>query len=326
MRVFRKFQLMVAAGTLLALGLAPAAAADAWPSKPIKMVVPFAAGGGTDFIGRLVAKHLSERLGAQVFVENRGGANGTIGVQAVATADPDGYTILATSDSTLVVNPWLYAKLPYQALRDFAPVGTMVRFPGLLAVHPSVPVRSVAELVALAKAKPGTISYATGGNGNFSHLAAELFSLATGVKLLHVPFRGVGPAAQAVIAGDVNMMFNNIQTTIEHVRAGKLVALAVNEPKRIPALPDLPAVAETVPGFEMAPWTGILVPAKTPHEIVERLSKELHEIMRSPEVVKLLTDQYVLPYPSTAQEFAELIKADTEKWGKVIKEAGIKVE
>lgn len=326
MRVFRKFQLMVAAGTLLALGLAPAAAADAWPSKPIKMVVPFAAGGGTDFIGRLVAKHLSERLGAQVFVENRGGANGTIGVQAVATADPDGYTILATSDSTLVVNPWLYAKLPYQALRDFAPVGTMVRFPGLLAVHPSVPVRSVAELVALAKAKPGTISYATGGNGNFSHLAAELFSLATGVKLLHVPFRGVGPAAQAVIAGDVNMMFNNIQTTIEHVRAGKLVALAVNEPKRIPALPELPAVAETVPGFEMAPWTGILVPAKTPHEIVERLSKELHEIMRSPEVVKLLTDQYVLPYPSTAQEFAELIKADTEKWGKVIKEAGIKVE
>ena len=326
MRVFRKFQLMVAAGTLLALGLAPAAAADAWPSKPIKMVVPFAAGGGTDFIGRLVAKHLSERLGAQVFVENRGGANGTIGVQAVATADPDGYTILATSDSTLVVNPWLYAKLPYQALRDFAPVGTMVRFPGLLAVHPSVPVRSVAELVALAKAKPGTISYATGGNGNFSHLAAELFSLATGVKLLHVPFRGVGPAAQAVIAGDVNMMFNNIQTTIEHVRAGKLVALAVNEPKRIPALPDLPAVAETVPGFEMAPWTGILVPAKTPHEIVERLSKELHEIMRSTEVVKLLTDQYVLPYPSTAQEFAELIKADTEKWGKVIKEAGIKVE
>ncbi|HET9904734.1 MAG TPA: tripartite tricarboxylate transporter substrate binding protein [Xanthobacteraceae bacterium] len=322
-----RFRLTRVAAAALAFCLSPAlAAAQAWPSKPIKMVVPFAAGGGTDFIGRVVAKHLSERLGTQVFVENRGGANGSIGVQAVAAADPDGYTILATSDSTLAVNPHLYPKLPYKPLQDLIPIGTMVRFPGLLAVHPSVPAKSVAELVALAKAKPGTVSYATGGIGNFSHLAAELFAQATGVKLLHVPFRGVGPAAQAVIAGDVNIMFNNIQTTIEQVKGGQLRALAVNEPKRIPSLPDLPAVAETVPGFEMAPWVGLLVPTKTPQPIVDRLSKELQDIMKSPDVVKLLTDQYVLPFPSTPQAFADLIKADTEKWGKVIKEANIKVE
>jgi tripartite-type tricarboxylate transporter receptor subunit TctC len=259
-------------------------------------------------------------------VENRGGANGGIGVQAVASADPDGYTILATSDSTIAVNPWLYPKLPYKPTEDLIPIGTMVRFPGLLAVHPSVPAKSIAELVALAKAKPGTVSFATGGIGNISHLAGELFAQATGVKLLHVPFRGVGPAAQAVIAGDVNMMFNNIQTTIEQVRGGQLRALAVNEPKRIPSLPDLPAVAETVPGFEMAPWTGIFVPAKTPKEIVDRLSKELQTIMKSPEVVKLLTDQYVLPFPSTPEQFTALIKADTEKWGKVIKDANIKLD
>lgn len=311
---------------VLAVALAPAlAAAQSWPSKPIKMVVPFAAGGGTDFIGRLVAKNLSERLGTQVFVENRGGANGAIGVQAVTTAEPDGYTILATSDSTIVVNPWLYSKLPYKPMQDLIPIGTMVRFPGLLAVHPSVPAKTVAELIALAKAKPGTITYATGGNGNFSHLAGELFAQATGTKLQPVPFRGVGPAAQAVIAGDVNAMFNNIQTTIELVRSGQVRALGVNEPKRIPGL-DLPAVAETVPGFQMAPWTGIFVPAKTPQPIVDRLSKELQAIMKSPEVVKLLNDQYVLPFPSTPQEFVALIKADTEKWGKVIKDANIKVE
>jgi tripartite-type tricarboxylate transporter receptor subunit TctC len=322
-----RLRLNVLAVALLAVCLAPAlAAAQAWPSKPIKMVVPFAAGGGTDFIARVVARNLSERLGQQVFVENRGGANGSIGVQAVATAEPDGYTIVATSDSTLAVNPWLYAKLPYKPMVDLIPIGTMVRFAGLLAVHPSVPAKSVAELVALAKAKPGSISYGTGGIGNFSHLAGELFAQATGVKLLHVPFRGVGPAAQAVIAGDVNAMFNNIQTTIEQVKGGQLRALAVNEPKRIPSLPDLPAVAETVPGFQMAPWTGILVPAKTPQAIVDRLSKELQAIMKSPDVVKLLTDQYVLPFPSTPQEFADLIKADTAKWGKVIKDANIKVE
>jgi tripartite-type tricarboxylate transporter receptor subunit TctC len=321
----------LAASLLLACALAAAACAQAWaqqtwPQKPIKMIIPFPAGGGTDFIGRLTAKHLSDRLGQQVFVENRGGANGAIGLQALMQSDPDGYTIATSSDTPLVVNPWLYDKLPYQALRDFVPVATTVRFPGMLAVHPSVPARTVAELIALAKAKPGDLAYASAGVGNFSHLAMELFSLATGVKLLHVPYKGTGPASLALIGGEVQMGFNNVQTLLQNVREGQLRALAVAEPQRVPALPDVPTVAETVPGFSMAPWIGIIVPAKTPGDIVARLSQETLAVMRDPDVVKLLNDQQVTPMATGPQEFEQLIRTDLERWAKVIKAAGIKGE
>jgi tripartite-type tricarboxylate transporter receptor subunit TctC len=302
------------------------AAAQTWPQKPIKMIIPFPAGGGTDLIGRLMAKHLSERLGQQVFVENRGGANGGIGLQALAQSEPDGYTIASASDTPLVDNPSLYEKLPYQPLRDLQPVAGMVKFPGMVAVHPSVPAKNIAELIALAKAKPGSLAYSTGGIGNFGHLAAELFSLAANVKMLHVPYRGVGPATQAIIAGDVQLTFSNIVTTMPHVKAGKLVALAVNEPKRVPAFPDLPAVAETVPGFEMAPWVGIIVPAKTPKPIVERLSKEVRAVMADPAVVKILAEQQVAINALDTAALTELIKKDTEKWATVIKKAGIKIQ
>ena len=302
------------------------AAAQTWPQRSIKMIVPFPAGGGTDFIARLVAKHLSDRLGQQVFVENRGGANGAVGLQALMQSDPDGYTISACSDTPLVVNPSLYPKLPYAPLRDFVPVATMVRFPGMLAVHPSVPARSVSELIALAKAKPGGLAYASAGIGNFSHLAMELFSQATGVKLLHVPYKGTGPASLALIGGEVQMGFNNVQTLLQTVQSGQLVALAVAEPKRMPALPDLPAVAETVPGFEMAPWVGIIAPARTPKEIVDRLSKETLAIMRDPQVVKQLTEQQVTPFALDPDQLDQLIRKDLEKWAGVIKTAGIKGE
>jgi tripartite-type tricarboxylate transporter receptor subunit TctC len=311
---------------LLACTLPQAASAQAWPQKPIKMIIPFPAGGGTDFIGRVAAKHLSDRLGQQVFVENRGGANGGVGLQALMQADPDGYTIATSSDTPLVVNPWLYDKLAYQALRDFVPVATLVRFPGMLAVHPSVPVKNVAELIALAKAKPGDLAYASAGVGNFSHLAMELFSLATGVKLLHVPYKGTGPASLALIGGEVQMGFNNVQTLLQNVREGQLRALAVAEPQRMAALPDVPTVAETVPGFAMAPWIGIIVPTKTPKEVVARLSQETLAVMRDPEVVKLLTDQQVTPMATGPQEFEALIKTDLAKWEKVVKTAGIKGE
>ncbi len=307
--------------------VAPAfAAAQSWPQKPIKMIVPFPAGGGTDFIGRLAAKHLSDRLGQQVFVENRGGANGAIGLQQLMQADPDGYTIATTSDTPLVVNPWLYERLPYQALRDFAPVATLVRFPGMLAVNPSLPVQNVAELIALAKAKPGDLAYASAGVGNFSHLAMELFSLATGVKLLHVPYKGTGPSSLALIGGEVQMGFNNVQTLLQNVRSGQLRALAVAEPQRMPVLPDVPTVAETVPGFTMAPWIGIIVPTKTPKDIVARLSQVTLAVMRDPEVVKLLNDQQVTPMATGPEEFEALIKSDLERWAKVIKTVGIKGE
>jgi tripartite-type tricarboxylate transporter receptor subunit TctC len=225
-----------------------------------------------------------------------------------------------------VVNPWLYDKLPYSALRDFIPVATLVRFPGMLAVHPSVPVKTVAELIALAKAKPGGLNYASAGVGNFSHLAMELFSLSAGVKMQHVPYKGTGPASLALIGGEVQLGFNNVQTLLQNVNAGQLRALAVAEPQRMPALPDVPAVAETVPGFTMAPWIGIIVPVKTPKEVVTRLSEATLAVMRDPEVIKLLNDQQVTPMPSGPDEFEGLIKKDLDRWANVIKTANIKAE
>jgi tripartite-type tricarboxylate transporter receptor subunit TctC len=316
----------LAATLLIACALPAAAVAQAWPQRPIKMIVPFPAGGGTDFIARLAAKHLSDRLGQQVFVENRGGANGAVGLQALMQADPDGYTISTCSDTPLVVNPSLYDKLPYAPLRDFVPVATMVRFPGMLAVHPSVPAQSVAELIALAKAKPGGLAYASAGVGNFSYLAMELFMQATGVKLLHVPYKGTGPASLALIGGEVQMGFNNVQTLLQNVRAGQLRALAVAEPQRVPVLPEVATVAETVPGFTMAPWVGVIAPAKTPKEVVDRLAKETLAIMRDQAIVKQLAEQQVTPYALDPAGMGELIRKDTEKWAGVIKSAGIKPE
>ena len=201
-------------------------------------------------------------------MENRGGANGAIGTQALMQAEPDGYTIGAISDGPMIINPALYEKNPYHPLRDFVPVAMMVRFPSMLIAHPSVPVKTVAELIALAKAKPGTLNYSSGGIGNFSHMGLELLALQTGMKIVHVPYRGIGPATVALVAGDVQLLYNNVATSIEHVRAGKVTALAIGEAKRLPNLPDIPTIAETVPGFDLSAWVGIYVPAKTPKDIV----------------------------------------------------------
>ena len=322
----RKIPSRIAAAAAVLLMATAVAGAQSWPQKPIRMIVPYPAGGGTDFIGRLAAKELTERLGQQVFVENRAGANGAIGLQALMQSDPDGYTIAASSDTPLVVNPWLYEKLPYQPLRDFVPVATLVRFPGMLAVHPSLPAHGVAELIALAKANPGSLAYASAGVGNFSHLAMELFALAAGVKLLHVPYKGTGPASLALIGGEVQMGFNNVQTLLQNVRAGQLRPLAVAEPQRLAILPDVPTVAETVPGFAMAPWVGIIVPARTPDEIVNRLAHATLAVMSDPAVIRLLNDQQVTPMAMRTQEFEQLIRSDLERWANVIKTAGIRPE
>ena len=307
--------------------LAPGLAfAQAWPQKSIKMIVPFPAGGGTDFIGRLVAKHLSVRLGQQVYVENRGGANGSIGLQGLMQSDPDGYTIAMSSDTPLVVNPALYEKLPYAALRDFAPVATTVKFPGMLVAHPSLPARTIAEVIALAKQKPGGLSYASAGVGNFSHLAMELFALKTGIKLLHVPYKGTGPSAMALLGGEVQLMFNNVQTVLQNVKAGQMIPLAIAEPQRMPILPNIPTVAETVPGFGMAPWIGVIAPIQTPKDIVAKLTQETLAVMRDPELIKTLEEQQVTPYTLEPAQFTDLIKTDLEKWARVIKSAGIKPE
>jgi tripartite-type tricarboxylate transporter receptor subunit TctC len=223
----------------------------------------------------------------------------------------------------MTVNPWLYKDLPYDPLRDFVPVASVVRLPGMLAVHPSFPARSIAELIAQAKAKPNGVSYASAGVGNFSHLAMELFSLSAGVKLLHVPYKGTGPAAVALLGGEVQVGFNNVQTLLPHVQSGKLVALAVAEPQRMPQLPDLPAVAETVPGFEMAPWVGIIVPTGTPKDIVDRLSESTLAVMRDPAIAKQFADQQLTVMALPPDQFTALIKSDLDKWGQVTKTAGI---
>jgi tripartite-type tricarboxylate transporter receptor subunit TctC len=320
------FRMLTVAAGLLGLTSAPSVAQD-WPQKQtIRMIVPFPAGGGTDVVARIVAKYLSERLQQTIIIENRGGANGQIGLQTLKNSAPDGYTIAMTSDTPMTVNPWIYKNIPYDSLRDFIPVVSTIRLPSMLAVHPSLPVHNVAELIALAKAKPGTLSYASAGVGNFSHLEMELFALATGTKFLHVPYKGTGPSAMGMIGGEVQLGFNNVSTLLPHAQAGKLVALAVAEPKRMPDLPDIPAIAETVPGFEMAPWVGIIAPVGTPKAIVDRLTKETLAVMREPAAVKQFADQQLVVMTLEQDRFADLIRKDLEKWGKVVKAAGIKME
>jgi tripartite-type tricarboxylate transporter receptor subunit TctC len=302
------------------------AAAQAWPAKPIRMIVPFAAGGGTDVVARILARHLPDRLGQQVFVENRAGANGIVGMQALLQAPPDGYTIAGVGDGTLAMNPALYAKLPYDTLRDVAPVARTVRFPGLIAVHPSLPVRTIPALVSLAKARPGELTYPSGGVGNASHLAMELFALSTGTRFLHVPYSGTGPAALALLAGHVHVMFNNVQTTMPHVSSGKLVALGVGELKRMAVLPNLPTIAESVPGYEMSAWTSVVAPAGTPAAVISRLSSEIVAVLRLTEVVAQLEKQVLVAAPQPPEEFQQFLKQELAKWDKVIRTAGVKVE
>lgn len=317
---------LIACVGLLALATAPSTAQD-WPKKStIKLIVPYPAGGGTDVVARIVAKFLQERLHQTIVVENRGGANGQIGLQALKQAPPDGYTIAMTSDSPMTVNKWVYKTIPYDPMKDFIHVTSVIRLPSMLAVHPSLPVRSVAELIALAKSKPGGLSYASAGVGNFSHLEAELFALATGTKFLHIPYKGTGPSSMGMIGGEVQFGFNNVSTLMQHAQSGKLIALAVAEPKRMPELPNVPAIAETVPGFEMAPWVGIILPAGVPQPIVDKLTKEVLAVMSDPAAVKIFTDQQLVVMALPGKQFTALIQKDSDKWEKVVKAANISLQ
>ena len=317
---------LVTAAGLFALTAAPSVAQN-WPQKQtIRMIVPFPAGGGTDVVARIVAKYLGERLHQTVIVENRGGANGQIGLNALKQSAPDGYTIEVTSDTPMTVNPWIYKNITYDPLKDFIPVTSLIRLPSMLAVHPSLPVRSVAEFIALAKSKPGAINYGSAGVGNFSHLEMELFSQAAGIKLVHVPYKGTGPLAIGMLGGEVHAGFNNVSTLLQQTQAGKLIALAVAEPKRMPDLPDVPTIAETLPGFDIAPWVGLVVPTGTPKDIVDKLAVETIAVMRDPVVVKQFNEQQLIVMVLEKEKFGDLIRKDLEKWGKVVKSAGITVE
>jgi tripartite-type tricarboxylate transporter receptor subunit TctC len=303
-----------------------AAAAQAWPSKPLRLVTGSAPGGGSDFVARILAEKLGERFGHTVIVDNRPGAGGAIGADVVAKANPDGYTLLLNTGSAIAVNPALQ-KLPYDVKRDFAPVMLVSRAPFVLAVHPALPAKSVSELVQHAKANPGKLSYASSGIGAMSHLAMELFKTMTAVNVVHVPYRGSGPAAVDLIAGQVQLAMNNIVPTLPHVKSGRLRALSVSGPLRSPVLPEVPTVAQSgLPGYEALQWYGVLLPAKTPPAIAALLYKEISAVLQIPLVRTRLTEEGGDVVGSTPQQFAAYIELETVKWAQVVKTAHVRAE
>jgi tripartite-type tricarboxylate transporter receptor subunit TctC len=314
--------LLKAAGLLLALSTA--AAAQDYPTKPVRLIIPFPPGGSNDIVGRLVATQLGERLGKQVIVENRGGAGGVVGTEMVAKAAPDGYTLMIISLAH-AVNPWLY-KLNYDPIKSFAPVALLGSGSNVLAVHPDLPVKSVKELVALAKQKPGELQYASAGVGSFQHLGGELFKLVAGVDIMHVPFKGGGPAMIDVMGGHTKLVFSSLVQTTPHIRSGKLRALGVGGTKRNPVLPDVPPIADDVPGYEAVNWWGIIAPAGTPSEIVDKLSKDVAAALKSPEVVKQFETEGAEISHMGPAEFGKFIETEMTKWQRVVKEGNIRPE
>ena len=296
---------------------------QAYPTRPVRMIVGFAPGGATDIMARLIGQWLSERLGQQFVVENRPGAASNVGTEAVVNAAPDGYTLLVVT-SVNAINATLYEKLNFNLIRDVAPVASTHGEPFVMEANPSVPVKTVAEFIAHAKANPGKINMASAGIGSGNHISGELFKMMTGVNLVHVPYRGGGPALVDLLGGQVQVMFATMSSSIEYFRAGKLRALAVTTATRSPVLPDIPTVAEFMPGYESSFWTGVGVPRNTPADMVEKLNKEINVALADPKMRARLADLGGTPLPGSSGDFGKLIADETEKWGKVIKSAGIK--
>ena len=312
---------------LAALLVAYAAAAQPYPAKPVRLVIPYPPGGGSDTIGRPLAHKLTESLGQQVVVDNRGGANGNIGMEAVARAAPDGYTLVFALSAQLAINPALYQKIPYDPVRDYTPITLLGAGGYILVVHPSLPVKSVKELVALAKARPGQIAYSSSGNGSGGHLAAELLNSMAGIRMLHVPYKGGGPALMDLIAGQVQVLFSTQLASWPHVQEGRIRALASSTAKRPASLPDLPTVAEAgVPGYDSGVWYGVLAPAGTSREIVARLNGEVARALNQPDYRKLLVSNTIEPIGSPPEQLAQYIKTELVKWAKVVKDANVRVD
>jgi tripartite-type tricarboxylate transporter receptor subunit TctC len=308
-----------------AADLAHAQATSTYPTKTIRIIVPFAPGGATDILARLVAKNLSDSLGQQAIVENRPGGGSVIGTEVAAKAPADGHTLLMVSTSTVTL-PSLAKKLPYDTLRDLTPLTQLVSSPNVLVVHPSLPVKSVRELVALARARPDQVAFGSGGNGTSTHLGAEILGLMAGVRMTHVPFKGANPSTVAVLSGEVSWQLSAILSTMPHIRAGRLRPIAVSSLRRSPVLPDVPPLAETLPGFEASPWTGVSVPAGTPREIITRIHQEIAKGFNSAETRGRLERDGNEVVTSTPEEFDAFFRAQMTKWGKVIRDANIRVD
>jgi tripartite-type tricarboxylate transporter receptor subunit TctC len=309
-------------------GLAADNPASTYPNKPIRLIVPYTSGGGYDVVARLLAQRLTERWGQQVLVDNRAGANGNIGATLVAKADPDGYTLLMGGIGPNAINPSIYGdKTGYDAIKDFAPVMLVATFQNIVVVNSSVPVKSIKELIAMAKSKPGEINYASAGSGSTQHLSGELFKTMAGVDITHIPYKGSAPAQAALLGGEVSLMFNSTPTTLPHVKTGKLRGLAVTGLRRSPEAPELPTVAESgVPGYEVIGWYGVLAPAGTPKQIVSKINGELEKILQIPAIKTRFRDLGVETDGGSPEQFGEFIKKEVTKWAKVVKDSGAKAD
>ncbi|MFO1396346.1 MAG: tripartite tricarboxylate transporter substrate binding protein [Burkholderiales bacterium] len=317
-----------AVGVAAFAALATVASAQPYPSKPIRIVVPFPAGGTTDILARAVAAKLSETTGQPAVVDNRPGAGGNIGAELVAKSAPDGYTFLMGTVGTHAINPGLYAKMPYDHVKDFAPVILVAGVPNVLVVNPALPVNSVQELIAYIKANPGKVNFASSGSGTSIHLSGELFKTMTGLQMTHVPYKGSAPALQDLVGGQVQIMFDNLPSSLALIKGGKLKALAVTSAERSSALPDVPTVAEAgLPGFEASSWFGLLAPAGTPKEAIAKINGEVAKWLATPEAKEKLASQGAIAASGlTPEDFQKHIASETTKWAKVVKESGAKVD
>lgn len=321
-----KRYLVLAAFAALVLGT-PAVHGQTWPTKPVRLVVPFAPGGTTDILARIVGQKLSESLGQQFVVENRGGAGGNVGADLVAKSAPDGYTILMGTPGTQAINQYVYQTMPYDTVKDFAPVSFVASVGNVLVVNPKVEAKDLKELIALAKAKPGTLNFATPGNGSTGHLSTELLKSMAGIDLVHVPYRGMGPAAQDLLAGQVQMAIDNIPSALPHIQSGALRAIAVTSGKRWFALPNVPTIAESgVSGYDAISWFVVMAPAKTPAEIVNKLSAEIDRLLKTDDMKKRFNEVGAEPVGGTPEALGRFLAAEMVKWQKVVAAANVKID
>jgi tripartite-type tricarboxylate transporter receptor subunit TctC len=310
-----------------ALIAAPGFGADSYPSKPIRMICPSAPGGTTDLVARLVAQKLSEAWGQPVVVDDRPGAGGVVGTELAAKSVPDGYTMTIGTITSHAINPVLRKKLDFDPVKDFQPISLVVSSPQLLAVHPSVPAKTVKELIALAKARPGSINYGSAGNGNSSHLVVELLKSATGISVFHVPYKGSGPAINGLLANEVQMIITGVVALFPHIKSGRLRGIAVTSAKRVDALPDLPTMIESgVPNFDVNSWFAVFMPAGAPRYIVNKANAEIRKMLEVPEVSQRLIDMGANPASSTPEQLEAYVKSELARWGKVVKDTGVKVD